>query len=274
MKPKRPLWHLLILVCIAVPLSALSDTPSFKVTATTPVGSWVEREQHTVDHKNRETVSVMRQTMVDRTEIDGETYYWVETVATNYKVNRKGDRRKQGDPAIVKALIAQSALDGDPANIANNLAGYGKEIIFQSGSSQPMRIREGGMMGGMMMQALGIKVDYQFRRLGAEKVDTPAGQFEAEKFAGSGNTEAQILFQRISVQSESEIWMTPDIPFGFARMVSKETVNGKPQSSQAQATSYGMEGGVSQITGEPMDFMGGQDGGLNLKDLMPGNSGN
>ena len=170
----------------------------------------------------------------------------------------------------MKALIAESALNGDPANLASNLTGYGKEIIIQTGDAQPMRIREGGMFGGMMMQALGIQIDYQFTKLGNEKVETPAGEFKAEKFAGTGSAEGRILLQKISVQSESEIWMTPDVPFGFARSVSTETVNGKPGSSQSQVTSYGMDGGVSKITGEPMDFMGGQGGGMNFKDLMPG----
>lgn len=257
MRLVRSVLPLLAVLFVAIPLPVLADAPSFSITATTPVGSWAEREDRRVDHKGRETISIMRQTMVDKAEVDGETHYWVETETATYKVNKKGARKQQGEPAIVKALIAKSALDGDPANLMKNLTGVGKEIIFQTGNAQPMRIREGGMMGGMMMQALGIQVDYQFQGMGDEKVTTPAGEFKAEKFVGTGSVESRILLQKISVQSESEFWMTPDIPFGFARMASKETVNGKPQSSQSQVTSFGMSGGVSKITGEPMDFMGG-----------------
>ena len=273
MKTTRSLWPLILLVFPVLPVPVLADAPSFNVTAVTPVGSWAEREERKVDHKNRETVTVLRQTMVDKEDRDGETCYWVESETTSYKINKKGNRKQQGDPAIVKVLIAESALNGDPANLASNLTGFGKEIILQTGDAQPMRIREGGALGGMMMQALGIQIDFQFTKLGDEKVETPAGEFKAEKFSGTGSAEGRVLFQKISVQSESEIWMTPAVPFGFASSVSKEMVNGKPSSSQAQVTSFGMEGGVSKITGEPMDFMGGQDGGMNLKDLMPGSGG-
>ncbi len=257
MTMKSTLWPMLCLGLLALSQAVQADAPSFSVTGATPVGSWAEREERRVDHKGRETITILRQAMVDKTELNGETHYWVESETVSYKIDRKGKRKQQGEPTIVKVLIAESAINGDPANLASNLTGFGKEIIMQTGDGQPMRIREGGMLGGMMMKALGIQIDYEFTKLGDEKVETPAGEFDAEKFAGTGSAEGRILIKKISVQSDSEIWMTPDLPFGFARSVSKETVNGKPESSETTVTSYGMHGGVSKITGEPMDFLGG-----------------
>ncbi|MBT8132799.1 MAG: hypothetical protein KJO35_11055 [Gammaproteobacteria bacterium] len=271
MKPKFAFMLLLHAFCLAIPTLAYSDAPSFNVTSTTPVGSWVEREQRTVDHRNRETVSIIRQTMVESEQRDGELHYWIETESTNYKVKKKGVRKQQGDTAIVKVLVPASTLDGDPANLVNNLSGFGKEIIFQNGSQQPMRMREGGTMADLMLKALGVKVDYTFESLGRESVNIPAGEFRAEKFAGSGSVETRMLLKKITVESQSEVWLTPDIPFGFARMVSNDLVNGKSQTSQAEVTQFGTSGGVSKIVGEPVDFMGEQTmPGINLKDLMPG----
>ena len=117
-----------------------------------------------------------------------------------------------------------------------------------------------------------MQVDYQFASAGMEAVEIPAGEFKAEKFTGTGSAETRILMQKVSVRSESEYWMTPEIPFGFARMVSSDTVNGKPQRSEAHVTSFGMSGGESRLSGEPVDFMGGGQG-FNLNELMPGSGG-
>ncbi len=50
---------------------------------------------------------------LEKVNIEGKTYFWVETESTNYKITKKGERKKQGDTAIVKALVEQEALDGD-----------------------------------------------------------------------------------------------------------------------------------------------------------------
>lgn len=262
-------WQALFLIVLLVPLQSQADAPSFRISDATPVGSWVEREHTTVDHKNKTTVSILRQKMLEKVRIEGKDYVWIETESTNYKVSKKDKRKQQGETAVVKALVEKDALDGDPANLANNLTGFGKEIIFQTGKGQPMRMREGGTMAGMVMSSLGIKVDYQFASAGSDKVTTPAGEFKAEKFTGTGSVETRILIKKISVQSESEFWMTPELPFGFAKMVSRDTVNGKLQTTEGHVTAFGRSGATSAIVGEPSDFMGGE-GGFNFKDLVPG----
>ena len=264
-------WFAAVFIFALTPVPAMSDAPTFRISDVTPVGSWAEREQRTVNHKKKETLSVMRQTLVGKEDRDGETHYWVETEATNYKITKKGEKKKQGQTTIIKALIAGSMFDADPANISNNLTGFGKEIIFQTGNEQPMRMKEGGTMADFMMKALGVKVDYTFTSAGNDTVEIPAGTFNAQKFTGTGSVDTRILIQKISIRSESEFWMTPELPFGFAHMISKETVNKKPQSSEASVTSYGMSGGTSKITQEPVDFMGGGDQkGIKFKDLIPG----
>ena len=277
---RRFTWPAIALTCLLVPLPALSDGPSFRISDITPAGSWVEREQRTVDHKNRETVATMRQTMLGKEPCGDETCYRVESVTNTYKIKKNGEMKQQGEQAIVQTLIAESVFNADPANAMNNLSGFGKEIIFQTGEGQPMRIEEGGTLAGFMMQALGVKADYTFTSAGKESVETPAGTFRAEKFNGTGSVDTRILIQKISIRSESEFWMSPDVPFGFAKMVSKDLVNNKPQSTEAYVKNFELSGGETLITGEPVDFMGGGDQPageqeskpkFKFKDLIPGN---
>lgn len=262
--------RLVLMLLLAAAAPAGADRPSFNVTEVTPVGSWAEREQVTVNQRGRKSVTVMRQKMLQKTQVEGETHYWVETEVDNYKVSKKGQRKRQGDAVVMKVLLPASALNGDPGNILNNLGGYGKEIIMQAGDAQPMRIREGGMMAGMMLKAMGVKVEYQFASAGNEKVTVPAGEFKAEKFTGSGSVETRVLMSKMSVQSDSQFWLSRDVPFGMVKMSSVETVNGKPQTTEAHLAAYGNSGATSAISGEPMDMFGGPDGGLNLQDLIPG----
>ena len=87
MKSSRSSRSVVLLASLILAAPALADAPSFSVTAVTPVGSWAEREERKVDHKKRETVTVLRQTMVDKVDRDGETHYWVESETTSYKIN-------------------------------------------------------------------------------------------------------------------------------------------------------------------------------------------
>ena len=141
-------------------------------------------------------------------------------------------------------------MNSDPANVVNNIQGFGKEIIMQSGDSQPMMMSEGGMLAGTMMKSMGIEVNYQFNEEGAETVDTIAGQFEAKRIAGSGSTTSKILFKKMVIESQSVMWISEKVPFGIIKSENNDVINGKQQQSHTELTEYGTNGAKTAITGE------------------------
>ena len=228
----------------------------FDVLAVTPVGSWQLRETITTDHKGKKRVSVLRTSLIDAEKRGGEPYVWIETEVTNYKLKKKGERKKDGDTAVVKVLVKESALRGDPANIVNNLSGLGEEIIFQSGKNKPMKLSGGGAMAQGMMKALGTKVTFDFQEVGEEKVEIPAGNFVCTRVTGTGSAETKVLIKKIKVESESEMWLSAKVPFGLVKSLEQSKVNGKPQSGETVLLEYGDSGAVSKITEEPTSMPG------------------
>jgi hypothetical protein len=249
-----PLLSLLFSIVLLMGSSHPVQAQTFDFAAATPEGSWAKREVLTVDHKGRSTVAVMTQKHLGSEQRDGETHYWLETEMHNFKLGRDGERKADGEPVVLKTLVAASALNSDPANAVNNLQGFGKEVIMQSGDQQPMRISGGGSMAGMAMKALGVKVEYQFEEKGRERVETPGGSFDARRIEGSGSASSKMMFRTIDISSESTMWVSEDVPFGLVRGETREQMNGKPQQSTMTLTEYGRSGASSAIVGTPQDM--------------------
>ena len=90
---------------------------SFDIINATPLGSWQIRESTETNHKGKQTVSIMKTSLVDKELRDGETYYWVEMHIETFKVKKNGKRKAKGKPMIIKSLVSKNALAGDPENI-------------------------------------------------------------------------------------------------------------------------------------------------------------
>ncbi len=250
---------LLVLVCQTLsPIHAAAINYSFQ--KSTPVGSWQIREEMTTNHKGKKTLVVIKTSLVGRETRDGQPYYWVEMETQNYKI-KKDKRKKTGDRAIVKSLIAESAMSGNMANVINNLRGFGKEIIFQTGNQEPMAISEGGLLADTMMKAMGIEINYDFQASGNETVKLPAGTFKSQKISGRGSAEMNMIIKKIRIESNSTMWVSSQVPFGIVKAVSNNSVNGKPQTVDSKVVQFGKSGARSQITGEPKS-MPGVPGGL------------
>ncbi len=207
------------------------------------------RETITTDHKGHQTVAVVRQKCLGSEQRQGQTYYWLETEVDNYKL-KKNKRKPNGEHMVFKVLVSEEAMNSDPANVVNNLQGFGKEIIMQSGDSPPMMMAEGGLLAGTLMKSMGIEVNYQFKEEGKETIDTAAGAFKARRVSGVGSTHTKILFKKMEIKSQSLMWFSDEVPFGIVKSDSTDTVNGKENRSQTRLLEYGKSGAVSAITGE------------------------
>jgi hypothetical protein len=228
------------------------DSLEFDFLGSTPVGAWQEREQ-TTTRGGKEVVTVMRIKYLGDEERDGETYAWIENEMASFKV--KKDRRKpQGDPVYVKFLVSKSVLEGDVVNAIGAFNDLAVEVIMQTGDQQPMRIKGAGSAMSGLAQSIGFQVDYELTRDGSETVTVPAGTFECERYRGQGSATAKVLVKTINVESRSNQWVSEEVPFGVVRVVSDDTINGKPQQSEARLTAYGRSGASSRITGEPQDL--------------------
>ena len=236
-------------VCILGISTQASAESYFDFSASTPKGSWALREITTTDHKGKQTVAVVRQKYLGSEQRQGQTYYWLETEMDNYKL-KKGKRKPEGEHTVLKVLVSEEAMNSDPANVVNNLQGFGKEIIMQSGDSPPMMMSEGGMLAGTLMKSMGIEINYKFTVEGKETIDTAAGDFKAKRVAGVGSTTSKIFFKKMEMKSQSVMWVSDKVPFGIVKSESTDTVNGKESQSQTLLLEYAKSGAVTAITGE------------------------
>lgn len=243
----------MLLMVSFVPLSHAASI-DFDLLDATPIGSWQERQDTTVDHKGKKQLSIMRSSLLGKETRGGKTYYWIEMAMENFKVSKKGKQKKNGDRVIIKTLVPASALQGDPGNVLTNLRGFGEEMIMQTGNEDPLRISGNGGVFAGMMQSMGTEVNYNFSDLGSESVTVPAGTFATKKIQGSGSTETKVVFKKIKVQSDTTAWMSEKVPFGMVKSEGTSTFNGKQSSHSAQLLKFGLSGAKSEITKEPKDL--------------------
>ena len=233
---------------------AQAKSVNFDIMKSTPIGSWQLREDINIDHKGRQSVIQIRSSLLSSEVREGQKYFWIEMVMDSFKVKKNGDRKKDGDQMVMKTLVAESAMSGDPANVMTNLRGFGTEIIMQSGESDPMRLTGDGGMFDSMMQAMGTEVNYNFSELGDESVTVAAGDFDARKVQGSGVTETKVLFKKLRIESESTVWMSTKVPFGIVKSVGTSITNKKKSTHSSELLEFGVSGATSLITKEPQDM--------------------
>lgn len=245
---------LLLLTTSLFVTTAHAEKVNFDLLAASPVGSWQVREDIVTDAKGRQTGTTIRTSMLGAEERNGETHYWIEIGIDSFKVNKKGQRKADGDRAIIKSLIPKSTMVGDPANVLSNLRGFGIETIMQSGNDKPMRMGNSQNMMSGMMAAFNTEIKYDFTDQGTETVTVPAGDFSTRKINGQGSVSMKVVFKKINVESDSTMWLSSKVPFGTVKTEGTSTTNGKQDSFSSALLEYGMSGAKSEITGEPEDL--------------------
>ena len=227
--------------------AAFGEKMDYNLLQSTPVGSWQLREDTTTDRKGKKTVTQMRSSLIAEVMRDGEKHYWIEMAMESFEIKR-GKRKPSGDTVIIKSLVPESALQDDPANAVNNLRAFGKEIIMQSGDADPIMIRGAGGLAGSMMQAMGMKVSYEYDYVGNESVSVTAGEFPARKIQGSGATEFKMMMRKTRITSKNTAWLSDRVPFGIVKAEGETVTNGKKSTNVAELLAYGTSGASTQIT--------------------------
>lgn len=235
-------------------MGASANNISFDFLSSSPVGSWQVREQIDTNHKGKQTGSIIRTSMVGKEQRNGKAHFWIEVGMDTFKISKKGKRKATGKRMVVKSLVPESNLIGDPANVLNNLRAFGIEMIMQNGNDKPMRIKDtGGMMAGAMKMS-NAEIKYEFEALGSEKVSVAAGEFATNKIKGSGSVDMKVVFKKIHIDSESTMWVSNKVPFGTVKMKGASVSNGKSTITVSELTEFGISGAQSEIIKEPEDM--------------------
>ncbi len=253
----------LILATFLFTSMASANNVEFDFLAASPEGSWQLREDSDTNHKGKETITVVKTSILEKEIRNGQPYYWIEMGMDTFKVSKKGKRKPKGKRLVVKSLIAEQALRGDSANIMKNLRGFGEEVIIQNGNEDPIRMSNSGGLVANMMNAMGAEIRYDFSNQGTETIDTPAGTFDTDKLNGKGEVNMKVVFKKIDVQSDTTMWISKKVPFGIVQQQGSTISNGKTSTQSSKLLEFGMSGAVSEITKEPenMPEFGGLLGG-------------
>lgn len=192
--------------------------------------------------------------MVGKEQRNGQTHYWIEVQVETFKIKKNGNRKATGKPSIIKSLIPEKELKGDPTNAINNLRGFGVETIVQSGNQTPMKmINSGGLISGAM-KAANIEVKHDYQNMGGETITVTAGTFSTQKLSGSGEVSAKVVFKKINVKSDSAAWVSNKIPFGLVKAKGTTITNGKTSTHQTELLEFGRSGAKSAIVKEPQEM--------------------
>ncbi len=250
---KSIVTFLVCLLTLGAASSVSAKGVQWNLIESTPIGSWQLREEVETNHKGKQTVNLIRTSMLSMEERDGEPHYWVETSMQTFKLRKNGKRKAKGKPVVMKALMPESLFTSDPSNAMENLQSMGTEVIVQQGKQKPMRIGDTSALMQAASAIAKVEMTYDFSELGKETVEVDAGKFDTKKIAGSADVEVKVLFKKIKANSQSTIWIAKQVPFGTVKMQDETTTNGKVSQTEGRLLEYGMSGATSQITGEIQD---------------------
>ena len=212
----------------------------------TPVGSWVTTEEKIQRGKKTEVMHITR-SLVGEEIIDGKRHVWLEIKTQVFKVNRKGETKPKGEVTLVKMLTDTSVFDGNFTNTMSNIQKVARKIYIKSGD-QVMDMSGGGALAGFMLKASDAQFKFDIKDLGESRnFETPFGRVSAHKYHASGDGEMKVLIKTITTHSETDMWMSADIPFGMVESQTTTIVNGKQESSSSRVLAGAKSGAQSEI---------------------------
>ena len=238
---------LALLLITAIPMANAESM--FNFDQSTPVGSWQEREETTTNHKGKQTLTVVKTSLLGEESYQGAKHFWLEIETKNYKL-KNGKRKPVGKPLTIKSLVDASVTTANATNVISNVNKYGRILIMQNGDEDPMLIDTNSLVGKAMLQQLGTKTEYHFAKAGKAAADTPSGKVQCTQYNGSGSAEMNLVIKKIRVVSEMQTCVSDKIPFGVVSYTTNATINGKKTVSEAVVVDYGSTGAVSRITKE------------------------
>ena len=232
-----------LLMCIGSVPTVAAQLPDFL--ANTPVGSWVTTQDTSSSDK---LVTQSTRSLVGEKTIDGIRYVWLETNIQQYKNTRSGKLKPKGDATGMKALMEASLLQSDMSNVLSNLQKFGRELYIKTGDGQVMDMSNLGALAQALTGGMGTKIEFDISATGEKKdFKTSQGTVKAEKYLGVGDAEIKIVIRTMKVHTETDMWLSDQVPFGLVESTSNNTINGKLETSHSQLIDFGFKGAVSQI---------------------------
>ena len=248
----RTVRNAVLALLIALPISVSSAASvEIDLLAATPVGSWAMSEDLETDHRGRQTVKVLKYSMLGTEQRDGDTHYWLEVVIDRFAL-KNGKRKKQGDRFVFKALVGEAALKGDLLSVTLDWRDNSEELIIQTGDGQPIRISGHSGVADVFMESLWAGVTLTFGSAGLDAVTVPAGTFHTEKLLLSSSTEVQAYSTEVTVTNTT--WYTPSVPFGVVKVEGRTIINGDVSTNTTRLLDYGISGAHSLITSPPQEL--------------------
>ncbi len=214
--------------------------------ANTPVGSWVTMEETTQRGKKTEVTEVTR-SLVGEEDVDGRRHLWIEVRTQNYKVSKKGKRKANGGPGLIKVLTDASVFDENASNILGNLQNVASRMYIKTGD-KVMDMSGGGAFAGAMLQAMDTSISFEMTDLDESRdIETPLGTVPARLYQGVGDAEIKILIKTVRTHNETKMWLSEKVPFGIVETQSVTSVNGKEETASSKIIAAGMSGAQSEL---------------------------
>lgn len=185
----------LVATLSATPLAAQEAAEVCRAMSEVAVGDWVEYETRGATGPGAMAMGPTRitQAVVDTEQVDGERHFWFE----NKMVTTMGD------------VIVQMLVPGWPFN-----TGQVQRMVMQMGDQPAMAVSAQvmDMMRSQMPENPSIDAAHgcgDGEVLGWESISVPAGTYRALHIRPRLPDRAQVT---------SEIWVSPDVPFGIVKV--------------------------------------------------------
>jgi hypothetical protein len=198
---------LLLAALVAYPSGLRAQTRAAPLYALPADGTWVEYDWEEVKPGGIAQTGTLRLSSVGATTVTGIAHRWVEIIRETRRAG-KVERRSR------KLLVDEQAFAAGRPLYEAVVRGYDKA---RDGSVIPMsrdRLR--------VFTRLGIQgAEEALRQVSTgEAVQTPLGMFRTRHVAARGSTAGRVL--------EYDGWLSPDLPFGWARMEIREPAGTGP----------------------------------------------
>jgi hypothetical protein len=231
-------WRLVglaVAASIVAPAGARAQFEALRLVDLPAIGAWAEYQ---VTRRNPSQRQVLRQRVayIARQVVGGEEFDW-------FQIEMESDDYGQ----LRLPVVTQLALRRADAESRRDLYRKMRELVVQirAGDLPPFRLGRDLLDVGMERALLaggsagpGSDVEYAFRDLEPATVPSPLGDLACRHVAGSGKAEVVLSPEdgrRYPVDTELELWYTPEVPFGLVRQSLRTSGKG-PQSETLSLT--------------------------------------
>ena len=209
------------LFLILAPAATYAQFETLRFTEVPAVGSWAEYRL-TSDTGGSKRIMPQVVSLVSRSQVGDQEYLWFQVET---EIDGLGPKRQ----SLVYQFAVPVAAVEQPSDMFTKI----HEMIVQIADRPAFRVARDFLNVGISKNLLvggsggaGTEVDYQYRDLDAEKVETPAGVIECTHKKGIGEGEVVLSYddpKRFGVDSIVDMWYSDQVPFGLVKRTVRTT---------------------------------------------------